>query len=36
MRLEDVNFNGTNECEYADNPIQQIHRILGVQERIKE
>lgn len=30
------NENGTNECEYADNPQQQIKQILGIQEKIKE
>lgn len=41
MRLEDMNFNGTSECEYNKTPTAQesintIYRILGVQERIKE
>lgn len=34
MLLEDPNFRGTNECEYADEPIQKIKQILGIQERI--
>lgn len=34
MRLEDINFRGTNECEYADNPIKEIKKILGIQEKI--
>ena len=34
MRLEDPNFVGTNECEYADNPIQPIKEILGIQQKI--
>lgn len=29
-RLEDINFKGTDNCKYADEPIQQIKRILGV------
>ena len=33
-RLEDPYFTGTNECEYARQPIQEIKQILGVQERI--
>lgn len=36
MRLENPNFNGTNECEYADESIQQIKQILGIQQRIEE
>lgn len=34
MRLENNNFNGTNECKYADEPIQQIKQMLGIQEVI--
>lgn len=34
MRLENPYFNGTNECKYADDPIQEIKKILGIQERI--
>lgn len=34
--LENPNWLGTNECEYADGSIQQIKRMLGIQERIKE
>lgn len=33
--LENLNWLGTNKCEYADEPIQQIKRMLGIQERIK-
>ena len=36
MRLEDINFKGTNECKYADKPIKEIKQILGIQEKIKE
>lgn len=35
MRLENPNFKGVNDCEYADTPIEEIKRILGIQERIK-
>jgi len=34
MRLESLNFRGTNECEYAEEPIQQIKQMLGIQEKI--
>ena len=34
MRLEKLYFSGTNECEYADEPIKEIKKILGIQERI--
>lgn len=34
MRLEDKNFKGTNDCKYADEPIQKIKNILGIQEKI--
>lgn len=29
-------LDGVNECEYADEPIKEIKRMLGIQERIKE
>lgn len=35
MRLEDPNFTGTNNCEYAKENIKQIQEIQGIQERIK-
>lgn len=35
MQLEEMNFIGTNECKYADEPIQQIKQILGIGEQIK-
>ncbi len=35
IRLEDKNFIGTNECEYADDPIKVINEILGIQEKLK-
>jgi len=34
MRLEYITFKGTNDCEYADKPIEQIKQILGIQEKI--
>ena len=34
MRLENAYFNGTNECEYADEPIVEIKQFLGIQEEI--
>ena len=34
MRLESIYFNVTDKCEYADEPIQQIKQILGIQEKI--
>lgn len=33
--LENPNWLGTNECEYADKPVQ-IKQILGIQQRIEE
>ena len=33
--LENPNWLGTNECEYADEPIQPIKQILGIQERME-
>ena len=30
IRLEDENFNGTNNCIWADDPIDFIHNILGI------
>ena len=30
MLLENPYFTGVEECKYADNPIQQIKRILGL------
>lgn len=35
MRLENPNFRGTDECEYADEPIKEIKNILGIQEKIR-
>lgn len=34
-RLEDKSFTGTNDCEYADEPIKQIKQILGTGEQMK-
>jgi hypothetical protein len=34
IRLEDKNFKGTDKCEYTDEPIKEIKRILGIQEKI--
>lgn len=34
MRLENPNFRGTNDCKYADEPINEIKKILGIQEKI--
>ena len=34
QRLEDVNFKGDKNCEYAKTSIKQINEILGIQERI--
>ena len=31
--LENPNWLGTNECEYADDSITEIKRILGIQEK---
>lgn len=38
--LEDKNFKGNINCEYSKKPtaqesIEKIHRILGIQEKIK-
>ena len=33
--LESPNCLGTDKCEYADEPIQQIKQILGIQEEIE-
>lgn len=35
IRLENPNFKGTDECEYADEPINEIKKILGIGEQIK-
>ena len=35
IRLEDINFKGTNECKYADNPIKEIKQILKTGEQMK-
>jgi len=35
IRLENSYFNGTNECEYADEPIKEIKRILRIGDQIK-
>ena len=35
MRLENPNFRGTDECEYAEEPIQKIKNILGIGEQMK-
>lgn len=35
MRLENPNFRGTDECEYADEPINEIKKILGIGEQIE-
>lgn len=34
MKLESLCFNGANECEYADDPIKEINKILGIQEKL--
>lgn len=31
-----VTLDGTNECEYADEPIKEIKKMLGIQQRIEE
>ena len=31
--LEDKNFNGTDECIWAETPIEYIHRILGIGDK---
>lgn len=36
MRLENPNFRGVNECEYTDNPIQQIKQILRIKENVDD
>lgn len=36
MRLESPTFKGTNECEYADEPINEIKKILGIQEVLND
>lgn len=30
IRLENKNFEGTNECKLYEDPIDYIHKILGV------
>lgn len=35
MRLENPNFRGTDECEYADEPIKEIKNILGIGGQMK-
>ena len=35
MRLEDPNFRGTNNCDYAEDHIKEIKKILGIQEKIE-
>ena len=35
MRLENPNFKGTDECEYADEPTKEIKNILGIGEQMK-
>ncbi len=35
IAFENPEFKGTNECKYADNPIQKIKQILGIQEKIQ-
>ena len=35
-RLEDENFEGTNDCIYAETPIEYIHRILGIEDKENE
>jgi len=34
--LKDPNFMGQANCKYAVDPLNKIHTILGIQERIKE
>ncbi|MGN1298126.1 MAG: hypothetical protein ACI4VH_06930 [Clostridia bacterium] len=36
MRLESPTFKGTNECEYADEPINEIKKISGIQEVLND
>ena len=31
-----MNFKGTNECKYADEPINEIKKILGIQEVLND
>lgn len=33
MRLENPNFRGTDECKYADEPINEIKKILNIKEK---
>ena len=33
--LKNPKFTGINECEYADDPINTIKRILGIGEQLK-
>ncbi len=35
-KLENLNFKGQVKCNLADNPIQKIKQILGIQEKIEE
>ena len=34
QRLEDINFTGTDKCEYQESGLDLCKKILGVQERI--
>lgn len=34
-RLEEPYFMGQAKCGYAVDPIEKIHRILGIQEKLK-
>ena len=36
IRLEDENFKGTDDCIYAETPIEYIHRILGIEDKENE
>lgn len=33
IRLEKPNFRGTDECDYADEPISEIKKILNIKEK---
>ena len=36
IRLEDENFEGTDDCIYCETPIEYIHRILGMENKKDE
>lgn len=35
IRLEDPNFKGTNDCDYAEEHIKEINKILRIGEQIE-